>query len=36
LQSHIDYLSKAVNAIEQLIRESVNRLDREKVERLLS
>ncbi|CRM86380.1 MULTISPECIES: IS110 family transposase [Pseudomonas] len=36
LQSHIDYLSKAVNAIEQLIRETANRLDREKVERLCS
>lgn len=36
LQSHIDYLIKAVNAIDQLIRQSANALDREKVERLCS
>ncbi|MCD7082194.1 transposase [Pseudomonas sp. MAFF 311095] len=36
LQSHIDYLIKAVSAIEQLIRQSVNTLDSEKVERLCS
>ncbi|KAB0563206.1 IS110 family transposase [Pseudomonas palleroniana] len=36
LQSHIEYLSAAVEAINQLIRQSANELDREKVARLCS
>jgi len=36
LQSHIEYLSTAVEAINQLIRQSANELDREKVARLCS
>jgi len=36
LQSHIDYLCKAVKSIEKLIRQSAERLDSQKVARLCS